>query len=363
MLPTDTDRLTAATQNQRGAHEYKSSYTMRSVDRRVAQILRRARNSDGHHFLGKPPPSLPTSTTSTCRWVRAIVLICFGLVGCHAPTSEVRPAPVPSGATAEVPPPGPSGDVESAEVATPPLESVALVYEVFDHRVALHSSATQVLIRDHLTVAVVASTTPRQRIVVGSFEQPSCQLGLPPALPVLSELTCVHDGPFGRVRLVPISPGRVAVEALEGPEGGNPRGGRGWTVGEISLPSGLALEESVVDLDEQRRAEAGKTHVVSFSPTAAGLRVEVGTAPAQRLVIQGFDSSGCRLRVDEGDPARIAEVSCPLDQNNLLLAYFGHEAARLWVMDHSKSAAGTRRVGDLRIPRRGALDVVWKPSP
>jgi len=296
-------------------------------------------------------------------WVRASVLICFGLVGCHPPTSEVRPTPEPSGATAEVPPPDPSSDIEPAEVATPPLESVALVYEVFDHRVALHNHAAQVQFRDHLTVAVVASTMPRQRLVVGSFEQPSCQLGLPPALPVLSELSCVHDGPFGRIRLVRISPGRVAVEALEGPEGGNPRGGRKWTAGEMSLPPRAALEASVVDLDEQRRAEAGKTHVVSFSPSAAGLRMEAETDPAQRLVIQGFDSSGCRLQVDEGDPARIAVVSCPLDQNNLLLAYVGYEAARVWVMDHSKGAAGTRRVGDLRIPRRGALDVVWRPSP
>ena len=284
-------------------------------------------------------------------------------MGCHPRTFEVRPLPEPSGATAEAPPPAPSFDVEPAEVATPPLESVGLIYEVFDHRVALHNHPAQVLIRDHLTVAVVASTVPRQRFVVGSFEQPSCQLGLQPALPVLSELTCVHDGPVGRVRLLRISPGRVAIEALEGPEGGNPRGGRKWTAGEISLPSGVALEASVVDLDEQRRAEAGKTHVVSLSPTAAGLRIEVGTNPAQRLAIQGFDSSGCRLQVDEGDPARIAEVSCPVDQNNLLLAYVGHETARVWVMGGATGVAAPRRVGDLRIPRHGALDVIWDPSP
>jgi len=77
--------------------------------------------------------------------------------------------------------------------------------------------------------------------------------------------------------------------------------------------------------------------------------------------MQGFDSSGCRLQVDEGDPARIAEVSCPPYQDSILLAHVGHEAAGVWVMDPSRTVAGTRRVGDLRIPRRGALDIIWKP--
>jgi len=311
---------------------------------------------------------------------------------CQPPSA---PAPVPDGppsASASGAAPPPPADVPtahpSAEAPDPSAPSadstptassapagpapLAIEYQIYDHRISFTRNPPHELILDHLSVDLVVHTDPKQTLTIGSFQNQSCVPAPSYLPPVLSGLACVFNGLVGSAELVRVHGDQVRVDAVEGPDGLGAAGpARHWTAGTVTIPEGIALEDSIVDRDAQLRSGSKLPPLtIAIQKVARGARLEVGTTLVQSVVVPGWDPSGCELHVDELDMARLAFVDClPPKGKSLLLAYVAHETAEVWLIegdDHS-TLGPPKVVGRVRIPRDRHLEVTMpgasSPSP